>query len=154
MTPQALDRSVLTRRLHLLDETLTQLRALRDTDADVLRREPLTRAALERLVQVTVDLAVDINAHLVVGLGCPAPATARSSFAAVADAGVLDAKLAEELAPATGLRNLLVHRYADIDLDLLVAGMRRLLERCPDYITAVARFVQQLPSSEAHDSAG
>lgn len=145
MTPQSLDRSVLTRRLRLLDETLAQLRELRDVDVNTLEQEPLTRAALERLVQVTVDLAIDINAHVVVGLGAPAPETARASFAAAAKAGVIDTKLADELAPAAGLRNLLVHRYADIDLGLLVTGMRQLLERCPEYVAAVARFTEQLP---------
>ncbi len=143
MTPPCLDRAVLTRRLRLLDETLAQLHELADIDAETLRREPLTRAALERLIQVTVDLAVDVNAHVVVGLGAPPPVTARASFAAAADVGMLDSELAERLAPATGLRNLLVHRYADVDLDLLVAGLRRLLELATGFVASVARLVKQ-----------
>jgi uncharacterized protein YutE (UPF0331/DUF86 family) len=65
MTPPTLDAEVIAARLRLLADTLADLSALRGVDAERLRAEPLTRAAAERLLQVAVDLAVDVNAHII-----------------------------------------------------------------------------------------
>jgi uncharacterized protein YutE (UPF0331/DUF86 family) len=75
VTPAGPDREVVGRRLRALDDALADLEILRDVSVDRLRAEPLTRAAAERLLQVVVDLAIDVNAHLVVTALGRAPAT-------------------------------------------------------------------------------
>lgn len=142
MTPPTLDAEVIAARLRLLADTLADLSALRDVDAERLRAEPLTRAAAERLLQVAVDLAVDVNAHISVARLGRAPATGRESFVAAAEAGALEGPLAERLAPAAGLRNVLVHRYTDIRVDLVAGAVAELLELLPTYIEQVASFLR------------
>lgn len=142
MSPPRLDRDVLVRRLRLIDEALSQLEALRGVGADRLQREPLTRAAAERLLQVVVDLAIDVNAHVVVGLGNAAPETGRRSFEAVAAAGVIEVDLADAMAPAAGMRNVLVHRYIEIDVDVVAASIDSLLDLGPRYTAQVAAFLR------------
>lgn len=140
MTPDAFDREQVGRRLRTMRQTLDQLELLRGVGADRLDAEPLTRAAAERLLQVIVDLAVDINGHIGAGLLGAAPATGRDSFRSAAEAEAIDAALAERLAPAAGLRNLLVHRYGDIRVDLVAAAVPEVLDGFADYVGQVARF--------------
>lgn len=141
MTPRLVESDVIRRRLRLMEESLQYLQLLSDRSADDLRTAPLERAAGERLIQVVVDLAVDINSHLVVAGGAPAPETGRDSFPAAATVGALADDLAERLAPSAGMRNLLVHRYADIRLDLLAAGVAATLEDYPEYIRQVSAYL-------------
>ena len=141
MTPARPDIDVVERRLRALQDTLHDLDQLRDASADDLRANPITRAGAERLLQVAVDLAVDINAHLATSLQGRAPATGRESFEAAASAGVLSVPLATELAPAAGLRNVLVHRYVDIDVELVARAVGELLDLLPRYVREVATFV-------------
>jgi uncharacterized protein YutE (UPF0331/DUF86 family) len=141
MTPRRLDWDVVQRRLHLMEESLSDLGLLADRTADELAAAPLDRAAAERLIQVVVDFAVDVNSHLVVVAGEPAPETGRESFYAVAKSGVLTPDVAQRLAPSAGLRNLLVHRYGDIRLDLLAAGIAATLDAYPTYIAQVSAYV-------------
>jgi uncharacterized protein YutE (UPF0331/DUF86 family) len=141
MTPRRLDSDVVQRRLHLMEESLSDLGLLADRTADDLAAAPLDRAAAERLIQVVVDLAVDVNSHLVVAAGEPAPETGRESFHAMAESGVLTPDLAQRLAPSAGLRNLLVHRYRDIRLNLLAAGIAATLDGYPTYIAQVSAYV-------------
>lgn len=54
--------------------TQADLARLREVDAAGRRADPITKAASERLLQVSVDLAVDINAHLVAAESGPVPA--------------------------------------------------------------------------------
>src|SRR5689334_23382432 len=123
MTPRRVERDVVQRRLRLMEESLRDLQLLADRTAADLAAAPLERAAAERLIQVVVDLAVDINSHLAVATGAPAPETGRDSFHVAAKSGVIAADLAQRLAPSAGMRNLLVHRYGDLRLDLLAAGV-------------------------------
>lgn len=144
MTPRRLESDVVWRRLRLIEGSLRDLGLLADRTADDLATAPLDRAAAERLIQVVVDLAVDINSHLAVAAGQPAPETGGESFAAAADVGVLDAGLAEQLAPSAGMRNLLVHRYGDIRLDLLTAGITSTLDRYPQYVQQISAYLLAL----------
>lgn len=142
MTPAPLNADVVTSRLRLVSESLDQLGELRDATPERLRDEPLTRAAAERLLQVVVDLAVDVNSHVVVAQLGRAPRTGRESFLDAATAGALDSGLADRLAPAAGLRNVLVHRYVDIRVDLVAAAVGQMLDDFPAYVEQIAAFVR------------
>lgn len=132
-------------RLRLLDDTLRELEQLGVLTAEELDADAIRRAAAERLIQVVVDLAVDINAHVVVASSGRAPGTARESFLAAGSSGIIPVDLAERLAPSAGLRNVLVHRYRDIRLDLLADA----LERIPgDYREYTRRLATWLASTQ------
>jgi uncharacterized protein YutE (UPF0331/DUF86 family) len=141
VTPAGPDREVVGRRLRALDDALADLEILRDVSVDRLRAEPLTRAAAERLLQVVVDLAIDVNAHLVVTALGRAPATGRESFTLLVDVGAIDQELADRLAPSAGLRNVLVHRYTDIRVELVAAAIGPVLDDFAAYVRAVATHI-------------
>ncbi len=138
MTPARLDHDTVLRRLRLIESSLADLAGLRGATVATLRAEPLTRAAAERLLQVIVDLAYDINGHVAVARLGRAPETGRTSFLDLAEAGVLTGEVAERLAPAAGLRNVLLHHYVDVRVDLVAAAIGTVLDDFPAYVTAVA----------------
>ena len=70
--------------------------------------------------------------------------TSRLRSPAAAEIGALTADLAQRLAPSAGLRNLLVHRYGDIRLDLLASGVAATLSAYPDYIRQVSAYLLSL----------
>ena len=64
-------------------------------------------------VQGVIDMATAMCVHR--GLGVPP--TYGDAFRLLASDGVLDSDLAARLARAAGFRNLIVHAYADLDLE-------------------------------------
>jgi uncharacterized protein YutE (UPF0331/DUF86 family) len=138
MNPAELDRDQISSRLRTMREALDQLATLSDASAQRLADEPITRAAAERLIQVIVDLAIDVNGHVAVARLGRAPATGRASFIAAADADIIDAGLAERLAPSAGLRSVLVHRYTDIRTDLVADAISTVLDGFAAYVRSVA----------------
>jgi len=56
---------------------------------------------------------------------------------------VLTDELVSRLAPAAGLRDVLVHHYVDIDARKVADAVPQLLADMPEYVTAVARFAKQ-----------
>jgi uncharacterized protein YutE (UPF0331/DUF86 family) len=141
VSPAELDREVVGRRLRLLRQTLADLLPLGQLDVAVVEADPVRRAAIERFIQVLVDLAADINSHIVLARSGSAPTTTAQSFRLAAEIGAIPVELAERLIPAAGLRNLLVHRYGDIDVTLLVRSVTEVLAGFDDYVSYVAQWI-------------
>ncbi len=141
MIPISPDPGVVERRLALQRDLLRELQAIGEIDADRLRADPVVRAAVERMMQVMVDLALDINAHVASSVLGRAPASGRESFDLMVEAKVLPAELAQRLKPSVGLRNVLVHLYADIDLGIVADAAGELGEGFAEYVRTVARWL-------------
>ncbi|ROP34584.1 type VII toxin-antitoxin system HepT family RNase toxin [Pseudokineococcus lusitanus] len=138
MSPPALDHGVVHAKLALIESSLRTLAGVGDVDADRLRTDELLAAGVERLLSRVVDLAVDVNSHLAVAELGRAPADYRSSFEAAVEAGALPRELGERLAPSAGLRNVIVHEYAALDLERVAAAVPLAVTDYREYVTAVA----------------
>jgi uncharacterized protein YutE (UPF0331/DUF86 family) len=119
------DADSTTNRLQRLDELLRELDAIRAGGRDAYMAEPRTRLATEHALQLAIQSCIDIGAHLISELGLTAPADYRGVFASLASAG-LEQGLAERLAAAAGMRNILVHGYLDVDSQLVWDALARL----------------------------
>jgi len=73
------------------------------------------RRAVERLLTLLIQSAIDITSHLLADRAELRPDSYRDLFAAAADTGLLDRPQAQSLQLAAGLRNLLIHEYERID---------------------------------------
>ncbi len=110
--------------LHLLRRILDRLshyaenvsRSDLDTDLDTLL---MVSRAIEVAAQCCVDLAMTLLARR--GLGIPE--TYREAFSLLAQNGLITPELAGVLQGWAGIRNVLAHMYAEVDLDLLYAAL-------------------------------
>jgi uncharacterized protein YutE (UPF0331/DUF86 family) len=87
-----------------------------------------------------VELAFGVNSHVSAAVLGRAPDTYRESFVLAAQAGMIDEKLAAALAPAAGLRNVLVHAYLDVDNDRVAEATRRAPEQFGEYVRQASRW--------------
>ena len=141
MMPMRPSTDVIERRLAHQRNLLAELAALDNRTGEALREAPVVRAATERMIQAIVDLALDINAHIASTALGQAPGTGRESFDLMATAGVISRQLADQLKPAVGLRDVLVHLYADIDVDIVADSVDEFLIGFRDYVRNVARWL-------------
>jgi uncharacterized protein YutE (UPF0331/DUF86 family) len=49
---------------------------------------------------------------------------------------------ASELAPSAGLRNRLVHRYDDLDDELVFRGVATFVQRFPEYVRGIDAWLK------------
>lgn len=131
------DRGTVDRRLALLDELLVDLDHARRRGVDAYVADRGFRRQTERSLQLALQVCIDIAAHVVAEEGLGAPEDNRGLFAGLAGAGVLEGDLARRLGTAAGLRNALVHAYADLDDRLVFAALEDL-----DDLRAYARAVK------------
>lgn len=95
-------------------------------------------------LQTAIEACIDAAHHVIADQGLTVPASNADAFRSLAASGIIDAGVATTMAGAVGVRNVLVHGYADVDdglvldhldhlddLRALVAALARLLE-APD----------------------
>lgn len=136
-------RDVIARRVLILGQALDHLKAERAGDVERLRKDPVLRAAVERWVQLAIEACIDIAYHIVASRHLPQPDTARGAFETLAEQGLLDHDLASRLGGAASLRNVLVHGYVDVDLELLSTAAREDLGDLAAFGAAVARLLEE-----------
>jgi len=135
--------ALVERKLVLLVGYADELRPLVEGGASGDPAVPsVVRRAIERLVQLLVEVAADCNGLIVAAGGGTPPVTARESFVAVRDLGVLPNALAERfVASYVGLRNRVVHDYDRLDHRLVQQAARRLAADALAYARQVRRWL-------------
>ena len=132
---------VVKRKLQKMAQYLDELSLMQGMSLDEYLHDFRGRRAVERLIQLVVDVAVDINTHTVVDEGGPAPDDAYTSFVEAGKLGILPTELVRAIAPSTGERNIIVHEYEDLD-DVTVHGsIPETLRLYREYIQAVLEYV-------------
>jgi len=141
MTPRRLDRDVVDARVRTMEPLLVRLAELRDVTGPQLADDLDLRLVVERILTVLVDTAVSVNSHVVTASGRPSPTDYRSTFLAAADVGLITPELAGRIAPSTGLRNLLTHRYGEVDQQRVAAAVPGAVDDYCDYVAQVSRWL-------------
>lgn len=93
--------------------------------------------ALELVAQCCLDLAMELVAKH--GLGVPE--TYRDAFVRLAQHGLISAEQSTHLQGWAGLRNVLAHTYASIDIDRLHAAMIADKTSLRDFAAIAARHL-------------
>ncbi len=133
---------LMRRKLAHLHGYLEELEVYRNVSFDSYLAPGGPRRAVERLLQLLVEVVADINVHVVTETEGKPPRDYRDSFNAAARCGLISSHLATDLMPSAGLRNVLVHDYAVIDDGLVHEAIQLALDGFREYAQAVQRWIQ------------
>ncbi|MEW6217173.1 MAG: DUF86 domain-containing protein [Candidatus Bipolaricaulota bacterium] len=117
-----LDRERILVKVDQLDRYLAELSVVAPERREAYA-ETKTKRACERLLQLCVEVVVDICALLVSGLRLGIPSEEDDLIGKLAQHGILSDELARTIRMMKGLRNVLVHEYAQIDDDLVFEAL-------------------------------
>lgn len=84
-----------------------------------LERDEQHRAFVEHTLQISIQAAIDAGSHVVAEASLGEPRTSRDVFTLLARGGWIETALARSLERMVGFRNVLVHDYDDVDLDVV-----------------------------------
>jgi uncharacterized protein YutE (UPF0331/DUF86 family) len=138
-----IDHELVNRKLSQIVEYLTALAPLQGRSYEDYLQQSLTRYAAERLLQLLVGMAVEINALLTVELTGTPPQDYYNSFIKTAQAGVLSVPLALSLAKSTELRNRLVHQYKAIDQTIVHSAIAEAIAQYTEYCRHITAFLDR-----------
>lgn len=143
-----LDKALVEQKLAFLIEHLDELEPLSAATLEEYKTDAIKRHAAEKLVELVVGYATDINQLIVEGLGHAMPQTYYSSFIAVQELSVLPQDLAAQLANTTGLRNRLVHQYEKLSHEVVYYSLKPLVKNYRQYIVLIRDYLHTIPDEE------
>lgn len=112
-----IDRNLVAKRLAFIETCLRELRELaRPEDLATDIRE---QRFIEHTLQLSIQAALDVSSHIVSEERLAEPGTNRELFDRLAGASWIPGELANRIANMAGFRNLLVHGYTEIDLEIV-----------------------------------
>lgn len=106
------------RRLQRMEQALAKLERIYDTGWSTFKDDTDLHDIADRNFQIAVECCADIANHLIAARGLRFPESYADAFRILAEDGVLASGLADELARAAGMRNIIVHGYLGINRDL------------------------------------
>jgi len=99
---------------------------------------------VERLLQLIIQVAIDINRYFLKQLEIEQPETNFEIFIEVGRRGIIAMELAEQLAPSGSLRNRLVHMYEEIDPVKVHEAIQKALQVYRIYQRQVTNYLDLL----------
>lgn len=111
-------------QLELLERLLGRLEEYaRDVSREALESDLDKWLMVSRALELAAQCAVDLAMELVRARGLGVPETYREAFVKLAQAGLISAEDSQTLQGWAGLRNVLAHMYASVDLVRLHAAL-------------------------------
>lgn len=138
MTAGALDPAVVERRLVALDGAVAVLRRWERLTVDDLRSDLATQWAVLHGLQLCAQSVLDVATHLAAANGRDATDYA-TAIDRLAELGILGADFARSLRGLAGFRNVLVHGYLAVDLDVVCRVLTQHLDDFARFAEAVRR---------------
>ncbi len=129
------------RKLADLDQYLGQVSEYRDITIDQYRGDWKTQRVVERTLQMTIELCVDIANHIIADRGLRVPATYSEAFDILGEAGLLDAARRDVMIRMSKFRNVIVHDYARVDPTIVVQILREHLEDFIRFKAAALKWI-------------
>lgn len=137
-----MSREFLQKKIEQIATLLREMYDLLDRPFDVFKNDSVGIHAAERDFQLTIDLASDINTHILVERQKPVPDTYRRSFLDISREGILPDRLAQTLVESAELRNILVHEYDfEEDYAKFYESAKKFLPAYREYLIVIQKYV-------------
>jgi uncharacterized protein YutE (UPF0331/DUF86 family) len=128
---------ILRRKLDHLRRYLADLRRHQDLSRDDFERE---HYAVERLIELVVEASSSVAFHVLSIEEGTSPGSYKDAFKRLGAAGFIPTNLAGRLGKLAGMRNILVHGYQQVDLDLVHQGIRPCIQDMEAFIQAAEQI--------------
>lgn len=91
---------------------------------------------IQRACEASIDLAMHIVSEKKLGV----PKASREAFQLLQEAGLIDAALAKTLMNMVGFRNIAVHDYQALKLDILIAILEKHIDDFKKYTEVILKL--------------
>lgn len=137
-----IDRDVILEKINSIQNCLATIqRAVKSntTALDDIIIQDAVVLNLQRAVQLCIDIAGYLIANLKLGL----PVTLKESFFLLRDNKIIDTNLAETMEKMVGFRNIAVHDYQKLSVDILKSIIHHKLGDFEEFYSAVLNYLDK-----------
>jgi uncharacterized protein YutE (UPF0331/DUF86 family) len=129
-------KDVLYNKISIIEKCLMRIREVYDQNPDSLKdytKQDSIVLNIQRAVEATIDIAMFFVSTKKLGI----PQNSRDAFEVLESNGIIDASMLEKLKAMIGFRNIAVHNYQAINLDILQRVIENHLQDFEEFIAVV-----------------
>ncbi|ABQ91318.1 type VII toxin-antitoxin system HepT family RNase toxin [Roseiflexus sp. RS-1] len=142
-----IDPDIVLAKVAIIQRCLDRIRSV--THLDPNRLEDIdTQDIFVLNLQRAIQAAIDLGAHTLASQGRDMPATLREIFVALAEQGLLSSAVARAMQNMCGFRNIAVHDYRKLSLDVLKSILVHHLTDLEAYYREILALLPQPPSDQ------
>jgi uncharacterized protein YutE (UPF0331/DUF86 family) len=136
------DSNVILKRVGRIRKCVATLETIRRTHSESkFMADEMVLAVAERNLQVAIQAVLDICNHAVADMKLEVPDEEKQAFQILASRKLIPKRLAETLTLMTGMRNVLVHDYLEVDHVRLYAILKNNLGDFEKLIKSVLKLM-------------
>lgn len=129
-------------KIKFIELYIQHLDIITNMPMEELKKDFIRYYAMERVFQLIIDEMSDINGHVIKHLNVITPNDFQSTFKTLAENSILPEDFALRIAPAVGLRNRLVHRYEDVDKNLVLKMIYKEKDDFKKFIKLIEKYLR------------
>jgi uncharacterized protein YutE (UPF0331/DUF86 family) len=140
-----INEKLIKEKIRMIQSDLIHLKDYQNLTFDEIAKDYGTHKIVERIIEIVVNEAIDINQHLIVELGeGKLPFDYKKSFLLLIDLKILPKKFAEKIANSVGLRNILVHQYRKLDEKIFYDSIKICLKQYTQYCRHILQHFKRV----------
>ena len=126
---------IIEKKLRLLEKKIQEMESWNVEKLSQLKKSSMLNNAVERALQVSVEIMIDVSERILALEKVPAIDGAAAGIEKLEELGVLSAS--DKYMDMVRFRNFIVHRYEYIDLDILFDIVSNKLHYFREFITEI-----------------
>ena len=133
-------KEILNNRRHTIHRCLNRVITEFNDNKDEFKKSLAKQDSVLLNLQRATNASIDISNVLIRQQRLGIPQSARDSFELIEKAGVISAELSEKLKRMVGLRNIAVHDYQALNLDIAVSVVKNHLSDFEEFSSVIAKL--------------
>jgi len=142
-TDPNIEKTLITTKLSKLNQYLRFLKELQKSTIEEFTGDFKISGAAERYLQVAIECIIDIGNEIISSLQLKRPERYRDIPYILSEAKIIPKTFAETIASMIGFRNLLVHDYSSINLNLVYEFLQTKLSDFEDFMKYIAKWLEK-----------
>jgi len=130
--------------LRELSESLEDWRRYQSISIEELRTDRDRRNMVLHALLISIQSAIDIATYVIAEKGLRRPSTYRETFEILGEERIISEDLANDLSDMAGFRNVLVHTYWELDLDVIYGILQNDLKVLIEFKKIVKELLEEM----------
>ncbi len=132
-----IDEELIHAKIDIIEVNLKLLKEIRSQGFEVFSKSYRDIQAAKHSLQESIEACLDIGNHIIAERGYRRADDYKEIFEILEEEGRIESRLSKKLQEMAGFRNILVHRYGEIDLNRIYIVISEELEDIEKFLTSV-----------------
>lgn len=136
------DVGLISRKLVLLMQSRKAIESYEIKSFDAFKKSHKDQKAVQKTLQEMVEICMDIGKHIIADENLRFPEDGRDIFSVLGDNGVITKKTVGLMHNMVGFRNIIVHLYEKIDLEIVFTVYKKHLKDFELFSSEISDFIR------------